>query len=318
MQATPVFKIDFCGDASDAAFETWRQQMGREFLRCDYQPKNSEHVRIEHRIHVLPQMTVGRFATTPVLASRTRELIESDSGDVLMVLGVSGTIGMDQSHGPFDLHPGSVGILDVTRPSMALNDGTCLGLRLDRAMIKLYCPRIEDLFGKPLPRVNEHTGLLLRYLEIVTDLEPALDTRAVRLVEQHVLDLLGLALGANGDAGEQARRRGLRAARAEALRHSIASRLRDPALSLSSLVREFSISERYIQLIFEEMGTSFTDYVLEQRLLLANRMLINPALQHRRISDIAFDAGFGDLSHFNRCFKRRFGGTPSDVRKGTR
>jgi AraC-like DNA-binding protein len=28
----------------------------------------------------------------------------------------------------------------------------------------------------------------------------------------------------------------------------------------------------------------------------------------------AFDAGFGDLSHFNRAFRARYGTRPSDVR----
>jgi AraC-like DNA-binding protein len=33
-----------------------------------------------------------------------------------------------------------------------------------------------------------------------------------------------------------------------------------------------------------------------------------------RISDIAFDCGFNDLSYFNRCVRRRFGLTPSAAR----
>jgi AraC-like DNA-binding protein len=34
----------------------------------------------------------------------------------------------------------------------------------------------------------------------------------------------------------------------------------------------------------------------------------------RRISEIAFECGFNDLSYFNRCFRRRFGLTPSAAR----
>jgi AraC-like DNA-binding protein len=33
-----------------------------------------------------------------------------------------------------------------------------------------------------------------------------------------------------------------------------------------------------------------------------------------RVSDIAFDCGFNDLSYFNRCFRRRFGLTPTAAR----
>jgi AraC-like DNA-binding protein len=43
-------------------------------------------------------------------------------------------------------------------------------------------------------------------------------------------------------------------------------------------------------------------------------MLSNPLLAERTISTIAYETGFGDLSHFNRAFRRRYGETPSDVR----
>ena len=33
-----------------------------------------------------------------------------------------------------------------------------------------------------------------------------------------------------------------------------------------------------------------------------------------RIGDIAFACGFNDLSYFNRCFRRRFGLTPTAAR----
>ena len=46
----------------------------------------------------------------------------------------------------------------------------------------------------------------------------------------------------------------------------------------------------------------------------AHHMLSNPLLAERTISTIAYEAGFGDLSHFNRAFRRRYGETPSDVR----
>jgi AraC-like DNA-binding protein len=54
--------------------------------------------------------------------------------------------------------------------------------------------------------------------------------------------------------------------------------------------------------------------VLEHRLLRAYRSLNDPNLTDRSISALAFEAGFGDLSYFNRTFRRRFGMTPSDVR----
>jgi AraC-like DNA-binding protein len=34
----------------------------------------------------------------------------------------------------------------------------------------------------------------------------------------------------------------------------------------------------------------------------------------RGISSIAYDVGFGDLSYFNRVFRRQYNATPSDIR----
>jgi AraC-like DNA-binding protein len=41
-------------------------------------------------------------------------------------------------------------------------------------------------------------------------------------------------------------------------------------------------------------------------------------LLDRSIIGIAFDVGFGNLSYFNRLFRRTYGATPSDVRAGAR
>jgi AraC-like DNA-binding protein len=61
-----------------------------------------------------------------------------------------------------------------------------------------------------------------------------------------------------------------------------------------------------------------SDFVLMQRLTRAHRMLGDPAFAERSIGAIAYEVGFGDLSYFNRAFRRRFGATPSDVREAAR
>jgi len=60
-----------------------------------------------------------------------------------------------------------------------------------------------------------------------------------------------------------------------------------------------------------------SQYVLDQRLALAYRRLRDPRLAGRTVSSIAHDAGFGDLSYFNRTFRHRYGVTPSVAREPT-
>ena len=61
-------------------------------------------------------------------------------------------------------------------------------------------------------------------------------------------------------------------------------------------------------------GTSFTERVTELRLQRAYTLLTEASESKSRISDIALQAGFSDISHFNRLFRSRFGDTPKGVR----
>ena len=85
-------------------------------------------------------------------------------------------------------------------------------------------------------------------------------------------------------------------------------------LSPALVARRQGISDSYIRKLFESEGTSFSEFVLVRRLVRAYRMLTNARRADQKISSIAFDCGFGDLSYFNRTFKRFYGAAPSEIR----
>jgi AraC-like DNA-binding protein len=91
--------------------------------------------------------------------------------------------------------------------------------------------------------------------------------------------------------------------------------VQDPTLHLDQIAAQQGISPRYVQMLFEEQGTTFSDFVLEKRLDSAWHMLVSPRYEGWSILAIALEAGFGDLSHFNRRFRRRYLMTPTDVRR---
>ena len=87
--------------------------------------------------------------------------------------------------------------------------------------------------------------------------------------------------------------------------------------SLSAQARH-RVTTRYVQLLFEHEGTTFSEYVLNKRLARAHRMLSDPRYVGWTVSAIALEAGFGDVSYFNRCFRRRYGATPTQLRGAPR
>ena len=74
------------------------------------------------------------------------------------------------------------------------------------------------------------------------------------------------------------------------------------------------ISPRYLQRLLESSGATFTARVTELRLQRAHALLTEAPDGAGRIIDVALQAGFSDISQFNRLFRVRFGDTPSAVR----
>src|SRR5262249_48472759 len=85
-------------------------------------------------------------------------------------------------------------------------------------------------------------------------------------------------------------------------------------LSLDTVAKRHGISPIYVRKLFEGDDTSFTQFVRDERLARAHRLLSDPRFANRSIAALALEAVFGDLSYFNRAFRRRFGVSPSDVR----
>ena len=160
--------------------------------------------------------------------------------------------------------------------------------------------------------------MLKDYVSVLND-EQALVTPSLRLaVDDHLHDLIGLAIGANRDAGELAKGRGVRFARLRAIQTDITRNLTRRDLSVTTVAARHGISPRYIRALFMDAGTTFSDFVLQQRLVRAHNLLSDPRTEPLAISAIAYDSGFGDLSYFNHAFRRRYGGTPSDIRAAAR
>jgi AraC-like DNA-binding protein len=110
----------------------------------------------------------------------------------------------------------------------------------------------------------------------------------------------------------------LQATRRAAILGEIEQRSAEADLSAAAVAARLGITPRYVHMLLKETGRSFGRHVLERRLQKAAALLRDPQWQHRRISDVAAAAGFCDLAHFSRSFRRKYGEAPSDVRAAAR
>lgn len=187
-------------------------------------------------------------------------------------------------------------------------------IRLPRAALSPLMRDIDDAVLRAIPRGTGMLALLRGYVDAVFD-DPALAIPQMRqLIVGHLCDLIAVTLGATRDAAAVAEGRGVRAARLRAIKTDIEAHLASGDLSPDAVAKRQKVSDSYIRKLFNGEGTSFSQFVLTRRLERARRMLVDPRWADRSIASIAFDAGFGDLSYFNRTFKHVYGATPSEVR----
>jgi AraC-like DNA-binding protein len=136
-------------------------------------------------------------------------------------------------------------------------------------------------------------------------------------VVAHVTDLIGLCLDPDHAAESPRAAQSVRLARLAALKTDIERRLTDPTLSATGLAARHGISTRYLHKLFEGESLTFSQFVLHQRLALADQRLRHGRFADRTVAAIAAQCGFGDLSYFNRTFRQRYGRTPSEARRDT-
>jgi AraC family transcriptional regulator, positive regulator of tynA and feaB len=89
----------------------------------------------------------------------------------------------------------------------------------------------------------------------------------------------------------------------------------DPELGAATLAARFRCSERYVHRLFATTGRPVGEHVNEKRIAACTRLLLDHNSAHKTIAEIAYAAGFRDISHFNRLFKRCNGLAPREFRR---
>jgi AraC-like DNA-binding protein len=288
----------------------------RSIMRYDIAFASDDPPEIEARFVNLPGLGFARIRSSAASARREARHLAGD--DVVLNIGISGTRSVVQWRREAVTHAGA-GVLTSAAESAAatISASSYLTFRAPLKTMALLVPDLEDSFARPLPGDTDAIRLLTGYADVLEDRGAMAVPELRRLAVTHVHDLMALTLGANRDASQTAKLRGARAARFRAVAGDIADHLRGE-LSIAAVAARQRLPVRYVQRLFESEGTTFTAFVLAQRLERAHWLLSDPALVDRPINSIAFEVGFGTLSYFNQSFRRRYGISPSDVRAQAR
>lgn len=184
-----------------------------------------------------------------------------------------------------------------------------------------------DLDGR-LPTVSDHLGRRFETNKQMAQLVLELITSIARTFHRapppnpealatEILSFVTLAIGSE-DRGGVADVRNSRYRLRRRIFDFIDNHLADVDLSPKRIANDNGISLSYLYSLFNDQNTTVGQFVQIKRLQRAYEMLVADPAGRITISEIAYQVGFKNTSHFSRSFSRHFDMTPKEARQGRR
>jgi AraC-like DNA-binding protein len=316
--ASHIVEFSTDGIAARDRAAVWREYYGHVMMRVDLEPPPDMTFVARNRCLSLPGLQLMESSSSPVKVSRGGRYLADGNDDVVLAIARSGSIVINSGGREQNLSAGEAIALSGCEAASyhRVATGQSFTLRVPRATFESTVVSVEDVLMRPF----RDRGALRLMEDYASWLMHAgtIDRQLLNLSVRHIHDLLALAIGPTAEFTDTARTRGLRAARLKLAKSWIASNSHRHDLSVAALATSLNVTPRYVQRLFETEGTTFSEFLLQHRLARAHRLLCEPQASATAIANIAYDVGFGDLSYFNRRFRRQFGMTPRDVRGDTK
>ncbi|MFC3052000.1 helix-turn-helix domain-containing protein [Kordiimonas pumila] len=246
-----------------------------------------------------------------------REIEKSKSNTVYLNVHLGGTARVLHSNGTTNLRLGDCILVDPRQPYVLEFESPfrqlCIQLPEWSLREQLDAP-LETALGQSFSMTSRTGKVLLAALELMlleADSGTVLESSA-ELFMQVMNHSLNEAIRGplNGDSQTTAKT-GL----ATRLRQYIGQNFRDENITPNEAAAALNCSLRNIHKTCQTMGTTFGKLILDARLSAAAQALAYTKYPQARISDVAFDSGFSDISHFCKVFRVRFGVSPTEFRK---
>jgi len=313
------FVYQYAGGPHGQHYEMLREEVCRNFCRLDIEPSVTDHLECKVDIVQVGSLSMGTARGTSGRFLRTPTLMSDGCDDFVLINAMSDRTVAKQVGAVVELRQSEMCLLEMNVPGVVgLDDGNPFSaIRIPRRELLSLCAGAEDMLMKPLRHEPGIRTLIQRYHSLSAATADSLDPEAQQVTARHMVELIALLLRPGDDDSRPMLLAGTAAARLQLIQSQVTACLHDTGLSIAFIAQRNSLSPKQVQRLFERTGTTFAEFVLEQRLLYAHSLLGNPGTRQQKIATVAYSTGFGDLSYFNRAFRRRFGMTPSEWRDGS-
>jgi AraC family transcriptional regulator, positive regulator of tynA and feaB len=278
----------------------------------DCEPRRDEPFFAEIRADAVGAIRCATYSSVAQSFTRSPRKIAHQPADMFTLgLLLAGHGFASQDGRDTVLRPREFVLYDVTRPSRLAFYSSFVRttLAFPRSALMRRLGRAEHFVGRRIDGSTGVGGILWRLLGELPSRAATIPAAARERVADNLLDLIATAL--LSDIEQVPVSAGMTLVRAKLW---IETHLCE-ALSAERIAGECGLSVRHLNRLFEREGTSLMRYVWDRRLRRCHRDMFDPAMRGRQVGEIAFAAGFNDLSHFSRAYRARYGCAPRDARR---
>ena len=266
-----------CRRPAGPGYDVWREDVCRNFCRIDAEPSTGGQIFCKVEIVKVSSLALATSGGTSGRFLRSRALLSNSCDDFILFGATSGGLEVIREGRATELLQSQMWLTDLTAESaVTFHDGNQFqSIQIPRRELLSICPGAESKLAAPLLTGLGIREMIARYFALSTETAASKDAIGQLLTARHMIDLVALLLRTGPDETRLRgfRREGIPKRVFSSSRLHVLDRLNNNGLAIASVARRFGSSSKLVQRLFERAGMTFTEFVLEQRLLLARRLL---------------------------------------------
>jgi len=288
----------------------WMETVGSLYCHLECDPPENETIFGDIQFSRIGELHFTQLRSNGRRVWRTPARIRADNEDhCLVIIQRQGNAVVRQDGREALVRPGDFVLNDCTRPYELLFDEAghevCV-LRLARAQLETHVGNLEELTATTVRREEAPGQLLLSMVDTLQRDVERLHPSSALGVSEGIASII--AAGLRGLPGANVRKpSSLAAYHLSRIKAHVQQHLRDPALSVASVVAAVNLSPDHVCRLFRSEPVSLSRLIWQQRLDACRRELADTRSAARSISDIAFSWGFNDAAHFSHTFRKHVG-----------
>jgi AraC-like DNA-binding protein len=306
------------GLPSSAKVGYWNDVISDAFAPLDTRPNNPNEFDAELKCAQFGRLRLAGAQSRAARVARTRRQSSKVADHrYLLHVQVEGRMLIAQEGHEALLEQGDLVLSDNTLPYTLTYDDACntLVLIVTPDELRKHLPTPEEVIGVKLSGakgLSRTTSLMLRSVWEQAEGEEGLPPELGSRIADSLLDVFATSWTA--EKGVTVAETAIVGARRVQIKRYIEANLRNPDLNVRSVAAAFSISPRYLHVLFANENETVSSYILRRRLEECGRQLIDVLWRRRTITEIAFGWGFNNATHFARVFRNHYGTSPRDYR----